>query len=263
MNPPLFTRIILGLLVFGIFGNCSQPTTKQELTKGNDTLSYETITMINSYNDCDPTAENCTYVSLEYPQFTNALKPLEDTLTARIHSFIGGQLDNKPLDPSDVLTAFIEDYSEFVKKDTTYKTPWALERNAVVYNQNPKFITLKLTEYVFEGGAHPNEFTQYILIDKSSGAQKKLTDYFDSTAINKLTTIGENVFCAQKGISPSTGLEDAGYSFNNNHFALNNNFYFSDTGITFYYNTYEIGPYVLGPTALTIPAAKITRLLKP
>ena len=263
MNQQLLPRIILGLLISGTFNSCTQSTTKQGSTNGEDTLSYETITMINSFNDCDPTTENCTYVSLEYPQFTNAPKPLGDTLTARIHSFIGGQLDNKPMDPSDVLTAFIRDYSEFVKKDTTYKTPWVLERDAIVYSQNRKFITFKLTEYVFEGGAHPNEFTQYILIDKSSGEQKKLTDYFDSIAINKLTTIGENIFCAQKGISPNTGLEEAGFSFTNNHFALNNNFSLSDTGITFYYNTYEIGSYVLGPTILTIPAAKITRLLKP
>ena len=39
------------------------------------------------------------------------------------------------------------------------------------------------------------------------------------------------------------------------------NFYLSEKGITFYYNIYEIAPYVMGPVEITLPYEIMSHLL--
>ena len=40
------------------------------------------------------------------------------------------------------------------------------------------------------------------------------------------------------------------------------NFYLDPTGITFYYNVYEIAPYVMGATKITLSYEDIAHLMK-
>jgi hypothetical protein len=262
-NRNAFSILILSIascIIF--FVRCSSPSTSKENIAKVDSINYETITLINTYNNCEPTAQNCTYISLEYPQFTNIQPPLLDSLDKHIEKFMGDKQEDKIVEPSALIESFVNDYASFVKKDSSYTIPWTLERKANIVQQNATYITLQFSEYSFEGGAHPNSYVGFVTIDRTTGQQLNLNHFFDSLSIQKLTQLGEPIFCAQKGINPNTSLEDAGYWFANNHFALNNNFYFTNKGITFYYNSYEIAPYVMGPTELTIPASKIVKLFK-
>lgn len=257
-----FTNLVAIILSTFLIGSCNnQPSTKTTQTES-DSLSYETITLINSYQNCEPNTKSCTYISLEYPQFTNVQKPLFDSLSNHINHFIGASPENKITEPSDLIETFIQRYASLVEQDSTYKTPWTLERTATVYHQNSKQITLQLSEYSYEGGAHPNSAIQYLLVSKLTGKQLYVNDFFDTLSIAKLTMLAEPIFCTLKGISQSHSMAEAGFDFANNKFALNTNFYFNDAGITFYYNTYEIGPYALGPTILTIPKYQVVKLMK-
>jgi hypothetical protein len=165
-------------------------------------------------------------------------------------------------DMDSVQYNFIKEYHDFKLAQNGYNIPWFIEKEIGVVNQNTKWITLQLSEHSFMGGAHPNSYTFYKMIDKSNGHQLQLIDFFDSLAIHKLTILGEPLFCAEKGISPQQGFEEAGFWFPNNHFALNDNFYFNEAGLTFFYNAYEVGPYVMGHTEITIPASKFLKLIK-
>ena len=50
--------------------------------------------------------------------------------------------------------------------------------------------------------------------------------------------------------------------FDEEGFTVNNNFYFNEGKVIFHFNTYEIAPYVMGPTTIEIPISKIEHLLK-
>lgn len=255
------SSIVSALTILSLLG-CSESNQNTTINPLPDSLSYEMILRTKSYNECDPQNPNCTFIQLEFPLFVNIESPLKDSLDALIGLlFTNNAKSDSAIDST--MNGFLNSFREFKRDYPDSKINWTADQSLVVQNQTRKWITLKYSEALFTGGAHPNSLTKYIVIDKSTGKTLNLSDFFDSTSIQKLTTIGEPIFCGLKGINPNTGLEEAGYHFPNNHFILNNNFYFSDSGITFYYNNYEIGPYVLGTTELTIPAAKITRLLKP
>lgn len=226
-----------------------------------DSLSYETISIAQSFNDCDMDSSSCTSISFDFPQFSDATGAIGDSLNHLILSTFRNEELNIN-DPDSVQKAFLSDYGKFLKEQKGYDIPWKMEKSIEVLNQNKKWITLQVTLEGFTGGAHPNSEKYYWMLDKTDGHKLNLIDFFDSTGILKLTALGEPLFCAEKKIAPSQSLEAAGYWFPNNHFALNNNFYMNEEGITFYYNSYEVGPYANGPTSITIPASSVIKLMK-
>lgn len=245
----------------GIIVSCSNQPGSEQTAPQVDSLSYETITMMQSLNGCDKDSNDCTYIEFSYPQFTNASGALADSLHKMFQDEFG-DAEKNITSPDSVQQDFLTTYAAFQKKDKSCVPPWFVEKNLTVLNQNSKWITLVYDESTFTGGAHPNSYLQYSVIEKASGRKMILTDFFDSTAIDKLTVLGEIEFRSLKAIGSKESLEDAGYWFENNRFRLNTNFYMHDAGLTFFYNSYEIGPYVVGSTEITIPANKVVKLMK-
>ena len=61
-------------------------------------------------------------------------------------------------------------------------------------------------------------------------------------------------------VSTRQEIEDLGYG-STGELEPTENFYLTPKGITFYYNIYEIAPYVMGPTQITLPYESIQHLL--
>ena len=61
-------------------------------------------------------------------------------------------------------------------------------------------------------------------------------------------------------VSTRQEVEDLGYG-STGELEPTENFYLTPQGITFYYNIYEIAPYVMGPTSITLPYERIQHLL--
>ena len=55
-------------------------------------------------------------------------------------------------------------------------------------------------------------------------------------------------------------LEDMGYG-STGEIAPTENFYLDKDGVTFYYNVYDIAPYVMGPVKITLPYEMMQHLL--
>lgn len=245
----------------GIILSCSNQSNTGKSSTQTDSLSYETITMMQSIDGCEKDSNGCTYIEFNYPQFTNVSGALADSLNTIIQVAFG-DAERNILSPDSVQQDFLRTYTTFRKKAKRSIPSWFVEKNLTVLNQNPKWMTLAYDENIFTGGAHPNRHLLYTIIEKASGRKMILTDFFDSTSIYKLLGLGETEFRSAKGINPNQSLEDAGFWFENNRFHLNNNFYIHEEGITFFYNNYEIGPYVAGSTEITIPANKLVKLMK-
>ena len=254
-------KILSIAVLVGAIVSCSNQPNTEKTSAQTDSLSYETIMMMQSYNGCDKDSNGCTYIEFSYPQFSNANGALADSLNTIVHHAFG-DAEKNITSPDSVQQDFLSAYSIFKKKQKNCTIPWFVEKSLTVLNQNPKWITLAYDESTFTGGAHPNSYLQYSIIEKISGRKMMLTDFFDSTAIYKLMALGDTEFRSLKGINPNQTLEDAGFWFDDNRFTLNTNFYLHEGGITFFYNNYEIGPYVMGSTEITIPANKLVKLMK-
>nr|MCU0409966.1 RsiV family protein [Bacteroidales bacterium] len=78
---------------------------------------------------------------------------------------------------------------------------------------------------------------------------------------NELNNTAEKIFRAEKQLSPDANLESEGFWFEGNKFYLNKNFGIKNDGLVFYFNSYEIAPYAMGPTEIKIPYATIKKLV--
>lgn len=254
-------RLLSITLLAGSIVSCTNSPSTQQSSDNVDSLSYESITMMQSFDGCEKDSNGCTYIEFNYPQFTNATGALADSLNLILQNAFGDSEKNIT-SPDSVQQDFLATYAAVKKKQKNYNTPWFVEKSLTVLNQNPKWLTLVYHESTFTGGAHPNNYKLYSVLEKNTGRKMILTDFFDSTSIYKLMGLGETEFRSAKGINPNQSLEEAGYWFEENRFHLNNNFYLNENGITFYYNPYEVGPYVVGATEITIPANKLVKLMK-
>lgn len=238
---------------------CNQqdlPASKQD-----EPLAYETITMVRTYQDCASDSPGCTYIRFSFPQFTNSSGSIHDSLSA----FIKQQFVDSAAfiyDPDSLQQRFLKEYEQTKNEIEYYDQTWTLDRIVEVLHQNAKWITLELNDYGYTGGAHPNGYIEYVMFDKADGHRLTLADFFDETGIQKLTVLGEKEFRKVRAINPNMQLSDAGFDFNNDRFSLSPNFYINDEGIVFQYNAYEVGPYVLGETTITLPASQFMKWLK-
>jgi hypothetical protein len=247
--------------ILGILVSCSNSSTETTTVADVDSLLYENITMIQSVNDCTPDSGNCTYILFEYPQFGNATGVLGDSLLGLTNRYFQNEelhLHNK----DSIQKAFLAEFSAFKKEQRRDVPFWYINRSLTVMNQNAKWITLCERDESFTGGAHPNTYVQYRIIDKRDGKQVTVADLFDPTVMPKVLELAETAFRSERGINPNQSLQEAGFWFKESRFALNDNFFISEDGITFFFNAYEVGPYTLGSTVFTLPANKVVKLLK-
>jgi hypothetical protein len=130
--------------------------------------------------------------------------------------------------------------------------------------QSAQVVSLSLSNSGYYGGAHGNESLAYANFRPATGERILLTDIFKQGFAAPLNAVGERRFRELKSLSPQASLKEAGFNFPDDRFQLNGNFAIGGDGLTFYYNTEEIGStHSAGPTMLRLPYADIQNLLRP
>ncbi|HOY96616.1 MAG TPA: DUF3298 domain-containing protein [Catalimonadaceae bacterium] len=248
-------------LVSGLMSCSSKPDSKSEKPKA-DTLTFTMAEKTRTYQNCSPYSTDCTSIRFSYPKFSQLTGPLGDSvrvLIARTFAIDSGS--EAEMDSSQL--AFIKEYSDLMTSEEEGPTvPWFLQTGLSVEGQTTRWICLDEVSSGYTGGAHDFGFSQYHILEKATGRQLHLADFFDSTGLKKLTRLGEIEFCIERGIKDNVTFEEAGFNFKNERFFLPENFSFKENGMEFIFNSYEVGPYVLGPTVFVIPANKIVGLMR-
>ena len=62
------------------------------------------------------------------------------------------------------------------------------------------------------------------------------------------------------GVATQEELRDLGYA-STGELTPTENFYLDNQGITFYYNVYDIAPYVMGPVTITLKREDVAHLI--
>jgi hypothetical protein len=128
------------------------------------------------------------------------------------------------------------------------KTLWKTPENTVAHAFNLKdtvlmvnqqFVVLRLDLYLNNGGAHPNYLSRMVVFNSQTGAVIPVTDFIkDPNAILPLLDIAYRAE-KQEAFAEGNAYIDSAIVFPTQCV-------FTEKGVLFHYNTYEIAPYALG-----------------
>jgi len=130
------------------------------------------------------------------------------------------------------------------------------QRMGIVYNRQD-FVIISSNNYEYTGGAHPNHSTTFFCFDVREQKRLSAKDIFVRDSA-KLQPIFEKAIRKMRKIPAKEKLSSVLFE---NYILPNDNFFFNDAGIIFFYNPYEIAAYVYGDTELFIPYSEMMPFL--
>lgn len=209
--------------------------------------------------------------TVQYSYYPTTDSLYKDSVNRKIQRFIASNTSFSTGTPSATMSRkFVEHqldsfellYQYEVKEyGGDYDPPiWNLEVSVSIDESANEYVRIDLGTWSYTGGAHGNGFSQVLHIERKSGADLQLVDFFSNVAA--LTEIGEGFFRQSQDLGAEDDLTEAGFWFEDGVFQLNENFSFSGDAILFFYNQYEIAPYSAGTIEFEIPLEKVKHLLQ-
>jgi hypothetical protein len=147
-------------------------------------------------------------------------------------------------------------------RDVSENQPsYEYEATLDILYQTSGLLSLSMVDYSFTGGAHGNSREIYRCYDLKAARRLNIGDIIDTLHYSgAMSALLEQSYRTNKQIPPDTRLSESLFK---DTIPLNNNFYLTGEGIGFYYNTYEIGPYVAGGNAFYFPYSQLLSYLQP
>ncbi len=211
---------------------------------------------------CNSDSVPCARFEVNYPLFPGLDKTVQTKLQQQFDKAVnsGEPGDVKSMDAEG--KEFIDEYKEFKALTPDNATGWYRNVAITLLLFNDSLLSLQVTDESYAGGAHGNYALTFINVRPESGETFRLSDILKPGYDKALNVIGEEVFRKTRELPDTASFEFNGYTFPDNHFGLNDNYGFSQEGISFYFNSYEVAPYVMGPTEVLIPYDRIKEWMK-
>lgn len=196
--------------------------------------------------------------SLEYPIFTGtgSASTTADFLNKQVAIIV---FDDEG-SAEALFNKYVQDHKDVYEGGEGMGMNWSMETKLRFNKLTDEIGTFTNSGFGYSGGAHGGSWIYYFNYDLKKNKLLSLVDVMNSNFLPQLTAEGEKVFRKVKKLSPDQSLE-GDYWFENNKFHLNENFLFTRSGITFYYNEYEISCYACGTTEIEIPYSNIKSLI--
>lgn len=133
-----------------------------------------------------------------------------------------------------------------------------------LYNDK-KIYVYGIERFVYMGGAHGLETRYYFNYNLKTGKLITESDLFINNYKTKLSDLIKQRIVEQSKEdseeAPIMDLENTDYWTDS--IKPNGNFYITDEGINYVFNPYEIAPYSLGETEVSLPYDRLKDILKP
>lgn len=228
-------------------------------------LSFENQTFKKQSPNCKSDTVSCATVQAGYLLAVGGTDSVRQKINDILIHYLKASLavyaveEKEFLIPLDkVAERFIKEYEDLRKDNPAYDIPWEVETTAKVLYQSSKLVSVAYSTYSNAGGAHPNSFSTLLLLDKTTGTKLELSDFIND--MHRLENIAEKHFRKVRGLSPKQRFDEANF-FWGQPFALPENFALLDSGLYFYYNTYDVAEYAAGPTEFTIPFSELEGII--
>lgn len=264
-------NLLIFLLTAGIFFiSCGNITNQDKNKLGIDSIQInETVHLFN-----DTLKPACNLV-INFAYVNNSSTPqLKDSLNTFFQSACFGE-KYMNLSPQEAVeqykNKYVSDYrtdlepmykqDEQEDRESTYAW-YSYYKNIESHIQlcNKRLLTYRIFYHEYTGGAHGNYMSTFLNIDLKTLIPIHLADLFVEDYKEALTELLWQQLMEDNKVSTRQEVEDLGYG-STGELEPTENFYLTPQGITFYYNIYEIAPYVMGPTSITLPYERIQHLL--
>lgn len=266
----ILTVLFLSVLLFscgkkeGTTSDSKQTIPESKTNSASDgPLKFTEKRLFKSYNNCSQ-SDTCTYIEINY------IEASDGKLKDKVNSFLMRQLlagvsigDTTYSSPQAAADSFLAIYADFRKQEPDYNQFWYFEYFMRVANETEALVSIEASNNSYTGGAHPNSYAEFFNISRETGDTISLKDIFVKGFEAPLNKLIDAKFREINGLKPGDDLQELGGLFENK-IAFNYNFTVEkDGGVTFFYNTYEIAPYVRGPIDITLSKKELSSIIDP
>jgi len=164
-----------------------------------------------------------------------------------------------------ILTDYTSDAEELAKEmenedsEFTRFSDFEYNKSCKLSMETEELITVASSDYSYTGGAHGLFGVGYYNIDKNTGDLIDEEQFFKSGYKEKLAALIQNAIEERNNSSDDENSIELLDDLKN--VKPNRNFYFSNEGIVYVYNIYEIAPYSQGTVEVTVPYIQISSLI--
>jgi hypothetical protein len=174
--------------------------------------------------------------------------------------------DDEPGDHSSyasLIRSVEEVFTEGVdEQERSAPIDWSLERTISTVYWDSEIVTLDVRSRGYLGGAHGFDERQLLTFRAKDGKRLTLHELVEPKSLSLLSTVAEAEVRRTRGVPAGQSLQDAGFTTSTTEpFLVPENFGVVEAGLLVRYNPYEIAPYALGPTEVTLPREAIGALL--
>ncbi|MBZ0241710.1 MAG: DUF3298 and DUF4163 domain-containing protein [Bacteroidales bacterium] len=191
------------------------------------------------------------------------LRPLRDSILTQ--AFLVGDPDSSLLLPDQVLRQqadiFFDNYQKLSTYDSlpSHSLQWIKSVEVGLVMNQHGLLCIETSEHVFSGGAHGMLNRLFYVFDTQSAKRLRMEDVFLPHSDSVLAELLTNEVRSRYEIHKDSSLQSFGLFVE--AVVPHNNFWISNTGIGFYYNSYELAPYSYGQSDLFLPFSRLKGLL--
>jgi len=260
--------LLVSVLVSTFFFSCTSKTVKTEekdLTK----RYYLTKDTTKGWLNLDFEVE----IPTEFAD-TTVLNSIRATI---ISNLFGDEYISQPNDSlvpffaKELLTDYRENNQPLIEElDSTSQYSFNNEHTILGFSllSDKTIYVYGIERYVYMGGAHGLETRNFYNFDLKTGKIITEKDLFKANFDAELAKLIKARIVEEskesnedKNAEPIADLEET--DFWTDSIKSNGNFYITDEGINYVFNPYEIAPYYMGQTEVTLPFSRLKSLLKP
>jgi|APEBP8051072266_1049373.scaffolds.fasta_scaffold10034_2 hypothetical protein len=169
----------------------------------------------------------------------------------KLNELVTSLLPASKADVKETVVDMIETYKS-MEQEEDFGMYWTFTSDIGAYFPTDNIVSIVKTEWEYAGGAHGNGVTIYYNVDESTHKVLTLDDLLIPGGKEKLNAIADKIFRHDYEIGEDEPLDEAGFWFVNNKFALNENFLIDNGALQFTFNSYEIAPYAAGAPEVRI-----------
>lgn len=271
----VYLKLFLVQLMILSFYGCDMFTTKNNpetvsgldgkvKQNGTESFSYELSTFKKQSDYCKQGKGQCAEVVVQYPfyqsgnaKFVNEV--IQSTVKNSLYNVISEE-KSPNISIEKMTELIIESYDGFIEDFSDTKEKWDINVSVISTFQKGDILSLSFNTEYYTGGAHSNSQINYKIINVKSNKILKLSEMISDK--KQLTKTAEKLFRKQKNLPTGINLQEEGYFFENGKFTINDNVGLNQNGLIIYFNSYEIAPHSMGPSAVFIPFYEIKDILK-
>jgi hypothetical protein len=209
----------------------------------------------------------CAEVELEYPEIEAApTREAEERLRDAVGTFLlaPAPFVDRPAGAEELAREFLAHQAEVRRSypEGSSSSGWFFERRIAVLHQDGRVFSLDVSERWYSGGVHPNSSASLASFDPRTGRRLLLDDLVERARVPDLVDLAERRFREVRGIPRGVLLSEAGFTFPQETFYVNDDFAVTPEGLAFHFDPYEVGPYALGPTDYVVSRAELASLAR-